>query len=88
MQASVQEGRLYCFSNRGTQLFPDWQFTGGTTLPHLHDVLRALRGIHPATVGGFMTLENDELDGLSPVEWLASGRPVQKVVVLAGELFI
>lgn len=88
VQVSVDEGRLYCFSHQGAQHFPDWQFSGGKPLPHLYEVLMALEGIHPATVGGFMTVENDELAGLSPARWLISGRPVQRVVVLAGGLLI
>lgn len=88
VQASAHEDRLYCFSHQGARHFPTWQFTGGEPLPHLHEVLIVLKGIHPATVGGFMTSNTDELDGLSPAQWLASGRPVQKVVVLARGLLI
>jgi hypothetical protein len=31
------------------------------------------------TVAGFMTLPSDELDGMTPIEWLAAGRDPSRV---------
>lgn len=87
VQSLVDQGNLYCFTYHGRQKFPSWQFTDDGPLPDLAPVLAALGEAHPATVAGFMTLSSDELDGLSPVHWLAAGRPVANVVLLAESLF-
>lgn len=87
VQDLAEQGRLYRFEYDGEHYFPDWQFTSDAPLPHLREVLAALRGAHPMTVGGFMTLDSDELDGFSPSRWLAAGRPAEKVVWLAESLF-
>lgn len=33
-----------------------------------------------------MTQGHEELDGLSPIEWLSSDRPIDRVVVLVDDL--
>lgn len=88
VQSLVDQGNLYCFTDDGSQKFPSWQFTDDGPLPDLAPVLAALGEAHPATVAGFLTLSNDELDGLSPVQWLAAGRPVANVVQLAENLSV
>lgn len=88
VQSLVDQGNLYCFTYARRQKFPSWQFTDDGPLPDVAPVLAALGEAHPATVAGFMTLSSDELDGLSPVQWLAAGRPVTNVVMLAESLFV
>ena len=88
VQSLVDQGNLYCFTYQARQKFPSWQFTDDGLLPDLAPILAALGEAHPATVAGFMTLSSDELDGLSPVQWLAAGRPVANVVLLAENLFV
>jgi hypothetical protein len=79
-------GALYSVDVEGVRHFPGWQFSGDRSLPHLAEVLASLQDAHPATVAGFMTLPNDELDGLSPARWLAANRPVKAVLWLAETL--
>jgi hypothetical protein len=87
VQELAERGTLYRFEYEGEHYFPEWQFAGDAPLPHLKDVLEAMAGAHPMTVGSFMTLGSEELDGVSPSRWLAAGRPVEKVVWLAESLF-
>lgn len=79
-------GTLYSIVVDGVRHFPGWQFSGDRPLPHLAEVLASLQDAHPATVAGFMTLPNDELEGLSPARWLAQNRPVRAVSWLAETL--
>lgn len=88
VQSLVDQGKLYRFTYDGSQEFPSWQFTDEGLLPDLATVLTALGEAHPETVAGFMTLSSDELDGLSPVQWLAAGRAATNVVLLAESLFV
>lgn len=69
--------------------FPAWQFVGGRGLPGLHAVLdqvlahgQGLGSMHPLSLEGLMTTPQEELDGRTPVEWLASGGDPQAVVSL------
>lgn len=77
---------LYCIQ-ADVERFPTWQFSGSAPLPNLAEVLKVLHHAHPATVTGFMTLANEELDMLTPAQWLAAHRPAANVVRLAQDLF-
>lgn len=85
----IRSGRLYGYRVGGALRLPPWQFLGEAALPHLPEVLAALpEDAHPMTVTGFMTQPSDELDGLSPVEWLAAGRTPNPVRFLASTLTV
>lgn len=85
----VRTGRLYGYRVGRTLRLPPWQFLGGTVLPHLPEVLAALPDeAHPMTITGFMTLPSDELDGRSPIQWVAEGRSVNPVYILASTLTV
>lgn len=68
--------------------FPRWQFTpAGTVVPGLRRIIHALpRGMHPLAVGRFMTEPREELDEMSPVQWLSGGGQVDMIVALAEDL--
>lgn len=77
----INKGSLYAYQSGDRVYLPLWQFHGGRTLPHLHRVLHALPGeAEPITVAGFMTTPSDELDGQSPIAWLAGGHEPERVV--------
>lgn len=64
--------------------FPAWQFVDRRPLRGLREVVATLpERMHPLSVEGFMTSPQDELDGRTPVEWLATGGDVSVVVELA-----
>ncbi len=63
--------------------FPRWQFTSaGGAVPGLRRIIPAFPDTHPLVVARFMTQPHDDLDGMSPVEWLASDGPVDPVMAL------
>ena len=77
------EARLYAFkqSRSATLLFPCWQFVDSGLLPGLDRVLASLPDEwEPLDVDEWMTSPCDELDGKSPLEWLAAGRGPNSVV--------
>lgn len=87
IRRSARLGDLYALNpgdSRGLQ-FPEWQFVGSQVVPGLARIITALpEGTHPLVIERFMTGTRDLLDGRSPVDWLATGGDVQKVVQLAG----
>lgn len=86
------EGALYAFSaGPGRTLYPNWQFAGGTVLPHLPEVVSNLRpGTPAAVVRRFMTTPDPDLvvegAALSPRDWLLAGGEAAAVTDLAAEL--
>ncbi len=67
--------------------FPAWQFVEGRVVPGLRQIIPVMPAYyHPLSIRRFMTTPNDELDGLSPVQWLSQGGPTAVVVRLADEL--
>lgn len=89
IRRSKLTGDLYALptnSGRAT-LFPDWQFDGNQVVPGLRAIIPEFpRYAHPLTIQQFMTEENDELDGRSPVEWLSAGGAIEAVASLVAEL--
>jgi hypothetical protein len=66
---------------------PDWQFRAGRELPGLAIVIEAIpSSAHPADVAGLMTTPQDELDGRTPVDHLASGGDPAPVADLLADL--
>lgn len=68
--------------------FPRWQFTSsGIVVPGLRRIIPAFpRDTHPLAIGRFMTQDHEDLDGMSPVEWLAGDGPIDRVVALVEDL--
>lgn len=68
--------------------FPRWQFTSArSVVPGLRRIIPAFpRDTHPLAIGRFMTQSHEDLDGMSPVEWLAGDGPVDTVVALVDDL--
>lgn len=65
-----------------------WRYgTDGLEIRGVAAVVAALpESMHPLDIETFMTTPNDDvLGGVSPVAWLASGRPIAPVVALADE---
>lgn len=89
IRRSKLTGDLYALptNNGRSTLFPDWQFDGNQVVPGLRAIIPEFpRYAHPLTIQRFMTEENDELDGKSPVEWLSAGGAVEAVASLVAEL--
>ena len=78
----LRDGRLYAYRLGTQRRIPRWQLTAdGDPLPGLEAVLAALPGdLHPTAVEGFFTTSDPDLDGVTPVHWLASGGDPQRVV--------
>lgn len=68
--------------------FPRWQFTAdGRVVPGLRRILPTFpRDTHPLAIGRFMTQAQEELEGMSPVDWLAGDGPVEPVLALVEDL--
>lgn len=90
VRRSRLEGALYSLGDGvpGQSLrFPSWQFVGGAPLPGLRMVIPAFpTHFHPLSIERFMTTANDDLDGMTPVEWLAMDGAPDAVAKLADEL--
>lgn len=76
---------LYSFVTEQGLRFPEWQFPDGQRLGGMRLVLQELGSqIHPYSVEGFFAdARHEELDGMTGVEWLASGGSLQRLVSLA-----
>lgn len=89
VRRSKSTGDLYALSARSGRatLFPSWQFDNGRAVPGLREVIPVFpRSFHPMSIQRFMTTENGDLDGLTPVQWLLSGGPTDRVVELVDAL--
>lgn len=84
----IEADELYTFGVGMHLHVPIWQFTNHATLPHVGEVVGTLAPLqlHPMTVAGFMTTPSDELDGMTPVQWLAEGGPIGPVQFAATAL--
>lgn len=78
---------LACMTPDKVRLYPAWQFADtGETIPGLARILTILAsGVDaPWTWAMWMVSKlPDELDGLSPAEWLTRGRDINTVATLA-----
>lgn len=86
---STVAGDLYALPSRSGHaiLFPAWQFEGQQVVPELRTIIQIFpQHVHPQAIQQFMTEPKDELDGRSPVEWLAAGGAVEEVSSLVAEL--
>jgi hypothetical protein len=70
----------------GKTLYPAWQFNNaGQVVPHLREVLEVFRDV-PAedwSVAVWLTTPEEELDELTPAQWLLAGGAVEAVRALA-----
>lgn len=93
-EASVRRSRRYgdlYALNPGDptgQRFPRWQFIStGRLLPGLRRILSGFpRDTHPLAIARFMTQIHGDLDGISPVEWLANNGAVDPLASLVEDL--
>ncbi len=70
----------------GRVVYPTWQLTDdGSLLPGLAAVLHAADDIDARSLQALMENAEEELEGLSPAEWLASGRSVEPVLALLAD---
>lgn len=66
-------GGLYRFVLGRGHRYPWWQVDGAGALPGLAHIVGAIpHGMHPLTVEAYMTTPAEDLDGLTPVQWLAA----------------
>jgi hypothetical protein len=83
------DGSLYALPvGTGRLRYPDWQFEGSATLPHLAELLRSLpSGVPAALVRRFMTEADPDLElagkAVSPRDWLTQGGAPAAVLELA-----
>jgi hypothetical protein len=86
------DGSLYALSVGPSKLrYPDWQFEGTTTLPHLAELLTSFpTGVPAALVRRFMTEPDPDLElggeAMSPRDWLTQGGDPSAVLELAATL--
>ena len=93
IRQKIREGSLYAINGAGGRVCPRWQFHDGSTLPGLERVLAAIsKDAHPVAVQRFFLTVSPDLESptlgtpLSPRDWLATGHPVENVVLLAQAL--
>jgi hypothetical protein len=81
----VASGDLLCTdTSDGVPLYPAFQFTvHGAIRPELTPALRALAGCDDWSVAVWLRTRNDDLNDLSPDEWLAAGGDPDWVRVLS-----
>lgn len=76
-----EHGLLAGANHSGRIVYPRWQFTSdGRLLPHLARVLQAADDIDARSLQAIMENPDEVLVGVSPVQWLAQGRPVGPVL--------
>lgn len=71
----IAAGTLVGFTLGHRRRIPRWQIAAnGSVLPGLGDIVAAIpSGVHPVALQSFMTTDQPEFDGLSPVAYLQSG---------------
>jgi hypothetical protein len=83
----VQRGRLLGLPIRGgRKVYPRFQFgTDGRPYPGLAPLLAIFRAVeaNPWTIASWFTTEQPELDGLTPVEWLAGAHDPERLLEAA-----
>ncbi len=89
----LRERSLFGVEHEGAWRLPRFQFERRMVIPGLAQVLKALPAdLFPLDVVDWFVLPDPDLqlesdaEPLSPREWLISGRPVEAVVALAGDL--
>ena len=83
----VSERSLMYFELGGERYFPDWQIEGGKTVDGIKEILGAFtRNAHPLSIDYWINTTSVDLeiagDPVSPLVWLRSGGPVERVVEL------
>lgn len=80
----VSNGQLLAVQRDGRPRFPSWQFYQGKVLPGMSEIIGTLSSAEMdiVSLGSFMTRPNDELDGLSPVDYLVGGGDPDEIVAL------
>ena len=90
----ISDRSLYSFLIGRNRYIPDFQFAGDELVPNIAQVNRALSAeMHPVEVYNWYHLPNvdlfvhDDIDQtVSPLDWLKTGRDVERVVFLANRL--
>lgn len=83
----VSHRSLWGFQLGRSKRLPRWQFTPDGLLPGLDVIVKAIPdGLLPASIAGFMTTPQDELDGLVPTDYLSTGGNPQAVAALLESL--
>lgn len=83
----VQRGRLLGLPTRnGRMVYPRFQFgPDGRPYAALGSILAVFRAVktNPWTIASWFTSEQAELEGLTPTEWFARGKDVERLVEVA-----
>lgn len=85
----IRRGTLLGLPGRGTTWFPTWQFERTErqvrpVVPQLLTVFsRLTQPLQPVEVASWARQRRPELDGLSPADWIAGGRPDADVLTVA-----
>lgn len=84
----VAAGTLLGFPGRGTTHFPVWQFTDEWEVsPDAREIFQifksALGRLDPYVVTSWMATESEELNGLSPSQWLTKKEDSEPVIAEA-----
>jgi hypothetical protein len=84
----VTAGTLIGLPGRGTTYFPAWQFDEhGTIRPAVRQItgvfLEEMGRLDPHLIAGWAAAAQEDLDGLSPKEWLEKGNSDEQIVEAA-----
>ena len=82
---------LYAFKHRGGWLIPSFQLEADRLVPGVDRVVSQLPlTLHPVAVSRWFTTPNTDLvledQAVSPIAWLGSGGPPDRVAALAGSI--
>ncbi len=81
----IGTGSLYAIRLDGRLHIPAYQIAGRTLVPNVGRVNQALAGLDPVSVQRWITTADADLDGLTPLAWLKSGRDVAAVLQVVPE---
>ena len=84
LEMKVESSRLMALqTSDNVMLYPVWQFSGRKILKGWESALRAFENVHVSSwliATWAVTPDTETLGGLSPIDWLRIGNPVEPVV--------
>lgn len=81
----IGEGSLYAMRIEGRLHIPVYQLSGEALVPNIGRVNQAIAGLDPVSVQRWITAPDPELNDMTPLNWLKSGRDADTVLRVAPE---
>ena len=81
----IGEKILYAIRIGGRLHIPLFQLADETLVPNIGQVNKAIADLDPVSVQRWITAADPELEGMTPLNWLKSGRGVEAVLMVAPE---